>query len=98
MDEIGRGTSVNDGISISFSVVKHLQQKIKCRTLFATHYHDVAKLMGYKDGFEIDVEGIDFYKSSMEIFEDNTFGFNYKLERGVISNSQGIVVAKSAGK
>lgn len=39
MDELGRGTSTFDGVAIAYSILKYLVQHVKCRTLFATHYH-----------------------------------------------------------
>ena len=39
LDELGRGTSTFDGVAIAYSVLKYLVEKVKCRTLFATHYH-----------------------------------------------------------
>jgi DNA mismatch repair protein MutS len=44
LDEIGRGTSTYDGISIAWAVVEHLHERIKARTLFATHYHELTQL------------------------------------------------------
>ena len=39
LDELGRGTSTFDGVSLAFSVLKYLVENVKCRTIFATHYH-----------------------------------------------------------
>jgi DNA mismatch repair protein MutS len=44
MDEIGRGTSTLDGLAIATSVLEYMDEKIQCRTLFATHYHELSKL------------------------------------------------------
>ena len=44
MDEIGRGTSNSDGLAIAQSVLEYMNENIKCRTLFATHYHELSKL------------------------------------------------------
>ena len=43
MDEVGRGTGTNDGLSIAWSVSEHLLDNIKARTLFATHYHELTQ-------------------------------------------------------
>ena len=44
LDEIGRGTSTYDGISLAWAVVEHLHEHVGCRTLFATHYHELTDL------------------------------------------------------
>src|SRR5205823_9932067 len=44
LDEIGRGTSTYDGVSLAWAVVEHLHERVGCRTLFATHYHELTDL------------------------------------------------------
>lgn len=46
MDEVGRGTTVADGLSIAFATVHHLHTKNQCRALFATHFHELADMLG----------------------------------------------------
>lgn len=46
MDEVGRGTTVEDGLAIAFATVHHLLSQNRCRTLFATHFHELADLLG----------------------------------------------------
>jgi DNA mismatch repair protein MutS len=46
VDEIGRGTSTSDGLSIAWAVLEHLHSNIACRCLFATHYHELVRLQG----------------------------------------------------
>jgi DNA mismatch repair ATPase MutS len=46
MDEVGRGTSVRDGLAIAFAVVHHLYFRNDCRALFATHFHELADILG----------------------------------------------------
>lgn len=46
MDEVGRGTSVQDGLAIAFATIHHLIAANQCRTLFATHFHELADLLG----------------------------------------------------
>ena len=46
MDEVGRGTTVEDGLAIAFSTVHHLGSVIQCRALFATHFHELADMLG----------------------------------------------------
>lgn len=47
MDEVGRGTTVKDGLSIAFATVHHLVTVNKCRGLFATHFHELSDMLGY---------------------------------------------------
>lgn len=47
MDEVGRGTTVSDGLAIAFGTLAHLQRVNKCRTLFATHFHELADILGF---------------------------------------------------
>jgi DNA mismatch repair ATPase MutS len=46
MDEVGRGTTVSDGLSIAFAAIYHLHMKNRCRALFATHFHELADMLG----------------------------------------------------
>ena len=47
MDEVGRGTTVRDGLAIAFATLQHLYATNRCRALFATHFHEVADMLGY---------------------------------------------------
>ena len=49
MDEVGRGTTVKDGLAIAFATVHHLVVHNRCRALFATHFHELADLLAYGD-------------------------------------------------
>lgn len=49
MDEVGRGTTVNDGLAIAFATVHHLLTVNRCRALFATHFHELADMLGYSE-------------------------------------------------
>jgi DNA mismatch repair ATPase MutS len=46
MDEVGRGTTIEDGLAIAFSTVHHLSSVVRCRALFATHFHELADMLG----------------------------------------------------
>jgi len=46
MDEVGRGTTIEDGLAIAFSTVHHLGAVVRCRALFATHFHELADMLG----------------------------------------------------
>ena len=90
-DELGRGTSTYDGISIAWAIVEHIHEhpKSKARTLFATHYHELNEM-------EKSFKRIKNYNVSVKEV-DNKVIFLRKLERGGSEHSFGIHVAKLAG-
>ena len=90
-DELGRGTSTYDGISIAWAIVEHVHEhpKAKARTLFATHYHELNEM-------EKSFKRIKNYNVSVKEI-DNKVIFLRKLERGGSEHSFGIHVAKMAG-
>lgn len=91
LDEIGRGTSTYDGLSIAWSVVEYISQNksIAAKTLFATHYHELTELEGRFDGVK------NYCISVKESGDDITF--LRKIIRGGANRSYGIQVAKLAG-
>ena len=91
LDEIGRGTSTYDGISIAWSMVEYLHdyRNIRPRTLFATHYHELNELE------QMCARVKNYHVSVREV--DNTIVFLRKLERGGTEHSFGIHVARMAG-
>lgn len=90
LDEIGRGTSTYDGISIAWSIVENLhQRKEKPKTLFATHYHELNEL-------ENQCEGVKNYHITHKETQNHVV-FLRKLEKGGSRHSFGIQVAKMAG-
>ena len=90
-DELGRGTSTYDGISIAWAIVEHIHEhpKAKARTLFATHYHELNEM-------EKSFKRIKNYNVSVKEI-DNKVIFLRKLERGGSEHSFGILVAQTAG-
>ncbi len=89
IDEIGRGTSTFDGLSIAWSVVEYICKSLNSRSLFSTHYHELTKLSEtYKK--------IKNYKVSVKEDRDDII-FLYKLLKGSADRSYGIQVAKLAG-
>ena len=89
LDEIGRGTSTYDGLSIAWSVIEYISKNIKCKTLFATHYHELTELEG-------EVTGVNNF--NIAVIENNDdIKFLRKIVRGSEKRSFGIAVAKLAG-
>jgi DNA mismatch repair protein MutS len=89
LDEIGRGTSTFDGLSIAWSVAEFLHDKIKARTLFATHYHELTKLADERDG-------VCNYNVAVREWSDQII-FLRKIVPGGADKSYGIQVARLAG-
>lgn len=89
LDEIGRGTSTFDGLSIAWAVIEHISKNLKAKTLFSTHYHELTELEGLLDG-------VKNYKVSVKEF-NNSIIFLRKIVRGGASRSFGIEVASLAG-
>ncbi|MCL2763080.1 MAG: DNA mismatch repair protein MutS, partial [Treponema sp.] len=87
MDEVGRGTGTNDGLSIAWAVSEELLSRIKCRTFFATHYHELSLLPHPR-----------MVNRSMEVLEkDGSIHFLRRLREGPTAESYGIHVARLAG-
>jgi DNA mismatch repair protein MutS len=89
LDEIGRGTSTFDGLSIAWSVAEFLHDKAKCRTLFATHYHELTEL-------EMTRGGVKNFNVAVREWNDQII-FLRKIVRGGADKSYGIQVARLAG-
>ena len=89
LDEIGRGTSTFDGLSIAWSVVEFITKTLKSKTLFATHYHELTELENVLDG-------VKNYKVSVKEMQGGIV-FMRKIMRGGTNKSFGIEVAQLAG-
>src|SRR6202008_280370 len=89
LDEIGRGTSTFDGLSIAWSVAEFLYDKIKARSLFATHYHELTKLAS-------DREGVCNLNVAVREWNEQII-FLRKIVPGGADRSYGIQVARPAG-
>jgi DNA mismatch repair protein MutS len=89
LDEIGRGTSTFDGLSIAWSVAEYLHDKVKARTLFATHYHELTEL-------ELTRSGVRNYNVAVREWNDQVI-FLRKIVKGGADKSYGIQVARLAG-
>ena len=87
MDEVGRGTSTEDGLAIARAVSEYLLDTVCCKTFFATHYHELSRM-----------EHPHLKMLCMEVLEQNgSVVFLRKVKEGVTENSYGIHVAKLAG-
>ncbi|MEW6570482.1 MAG: DNA mismatch repair protein MutS [Nitrospirota bacterium] len=89
LDEVGRGTSTFDGISIAWAVAEYILNEVKARTLFATHYNELTEL-------SLTQEGVKNYNVSVKEWGDEII-FLRKVERGSADKSYGIQVARLAG-
>ena len=89
LDEIGRGTSTYDGLSIAWSVVEYINDILKSKTLFATHYHELTVL-------ENRLAGVSNYNITV-LENNNDIKFLRKIKKGSADKSYGIAVAKLAG-
>ncbi len=89
LDEVGRGTSTYDGLSIAWAVVEYIASELKSKTLFATHYHELSELEGK-------IDGVKNYKVSVKEFNGSIL-FLRKITLGSANKSFGIEVASLAG-
>src|SRR4051812_48306968 len=89
LDEIGRGTSTYDGLSLAWSIVEHIHNAIGCRTLFATHYHELTDL-------EDQLTGVRNFNVAVKEW-DNQVMFLHQIVPGAADKSYGIHVAQLAG-
>src|SRR3954451_8870543 len=89
LDEIGRGTSTYDGLSLAWSIVEHIHNAIGCRTLFATHYHELTDL-------ENQLPGLRNFNVAVKEW-DNQVMFLHQIVPGAADKSYGIHVAQLAG-
>jgi len=89
LDEVGRGTSTFDGISIAWAVVEYISKELKARTLFATHYHELTEL-------SLVLNGIRNLNVAVKEWGDEII-FLRRIEEGAADKSYGIQVARLAG-
>ena len=89
LDEVGRGTSTYDGLSIAWAVSEYISKNIRAKTLFATHYHELTKL-------EEEIRGVKNFHMHIDEEGDN-IKFLYKVMEGFSNKSYGVHVAKLAG-
>jgi DNA mismatch repair protein MutS len=89
LDEMGRGTSTFDGVSIAWAVAEHLATKVRAKTLFATHYHELTKLAER-------VRGVKNYHVQVKEYANQVI-FLHKVAPGATEGSYGVHVARMAG-
>ena len=89
MDEVGRGTSTFDGMALAFAICRHLIEKNRCPTLFATHYFELTRLAGeYADLANVHLDAVEHSERIV---------FLHAVEEGPANQSYGIQVAALAG-
>ncbi len=88
LDELGRGTSTYDGMSLAGSIITYITKNIKCKTMFSTHYHELTKMCEYTDGIKNVHVSIDE--------KDGDIVFLHKVLDGAVDRSYGINVARLA--
>jgi DNA mismatch repair protein MutS len=89
LDEIGRGTSTYDGVSLAWAIIEHIHEEVRARTLFATHYHELTNL-------ESQLERLSNLNVAVKEFDDEVV-FLHKIIAGSADKSYGIHVARLAG-
>ncbi len=88
-DELGRGTSTYDGMSLAQAILEYIDKKIKCKTLFSTHYHELVEMERKLPSIK------NVHVSAKE--ENGTITFLHKVKSGAVDKSYGIHVAQLAG-
>jgi DNA mismatch repair ATPase MutS len=91
MDEVGRGTTPEDGIAVGYACLHHLYHVNKCRTLFATHFHALTDMTK-------DFEKLGCYCNDVLEEADGKFSYVHRLRKGVNRESHALKVARVAGK
>ncbi|KAJ2524124.1 MutS protein 1 [Coemansia sp. RSA 2049] len=91
LDEIGRGTSTSDGIAIAYATLRYLHDKVRCKAVFATHYHELVPHVVPK------LDALSPLHTA--VYEDGKGGFSFlhKVRPGICTNSHALYVAQIAG-
>ncbi|KAL6304264.1 muts domain V-domain-containing protein [Sparassis latifolia] len=100
MDEVGRGTTVEDGLAIAFATVHHVLSVNRCRALFATHFHELADMLGHSPHNhrgQGPFARASFFCTDVDETEDGYFAYSHRLRPGVNRDSHGLKVAQLAG-
>ncbi|KAH7345074.1 muts domain V-domain-containing protein [Rhizoctonia solani] len=108
MDEVGRGTTVRDGLAIAFATAHHLHSTNRCRAMFATHFHEVADMLGYYETELLEPTiiphcarpHVSFFCTDIASTNDSStdeFTYSHRLKPGVNRESHGLRVARLGG-
>ncbi|KAI0219806.1 MutS protein 1 [Massospora cicadina] len=97
VDEIGRGTSTSEGEALAFAILKHLHDKLRCRSLFATHFHRIASAVTNPSLPAFYLSGAANFHTRVQKLEDGGFTFLHGLLPGVSGSSCAFFVAQLAG-
>ncbi|KAG6911798.1 hypothetical protein DXG01_000045 [Tephrocybe rancida] len=97
MDEVGRGTTVTDGLAIAYATLHHLVTANRCRALFATHFHELADMLGYPNQRQNNFGNVEFFCTDVDETDDDRFAYQYRVRPGVNRDSHGLKVAQLAG-
>ncbi|KAF4342790.1 hypothetical protein FBEOM_3269 [Fusarium beomiforme] len=97
MDEIGRGTTPEDGTAVAFACLHHLATINQCRALFATHFHSVADMAEAEGLCSAETGIVQAYCTNVVEDEEGGFLYNHKLQRGINRKSHALKVARLAG-
>ncbi|MFN3287490.1 MAG: DNA mismatch repair protein MutS, partial [Sphingomonadaceae bacterium] len=89
LDEVGRGTSTFDGLAIAWAVVEHVHDRLGCRCLFATHYHELTRLAGRLEGLRLATMRAREWRGQLV--------FLHEVAEGAAESSYGLAVARLAG-
>jgi len=95
LDELGRGTSTFDGLSLAWAITEHLAGELKCRSLIATHYHEMTELSELMHGVKNYNVAVKEYPAADD--REQAIAFLHKIVEGGANQSYGIHVAKLAG-
>lgn len=91
IDELGRGTSTQDGFGLAWAIAQHVAEQTKCFCLFATHFHEMAALQDKVAGVK------NFHARAVVDEVNNKLTFLYEIQAGATDQSYGVHVAKLAG-
>ncbi|KAJ3016952.1 UNVERIFIED_CONTAM: Mismatch repair protein msh3 [Siphonaria sp. JEL0065] len=98
MDEVGRGTSSQDGLAIACGVLERVLKVNKSLCLFATHYHELPLVLSHHLGYDgKSVDGTRCVRTAINFLPDGQFSYCYSIEEGVSESSYGIEAARLAG-